>query len=85
MTRNIYPSKKKVWVIFDISQKLRKLINSRKFIKDEPNYISVGSDVIEGCGKTYRCNGRIGEAQKINHYSFFYSSQEEEEMSLEKR
>ena len=50
MTINVYPLKKKVWVIFEISQKLRKLINSKKFTKDEPNCISVGSDVIEGCG-----------------------------------
>jgi hypothetical protein len=41
LTRNIYSLKKKVWVIFEISQELRKLINSKKFTKDEPNYISV--------------------------------------------
>jgi hypothetical protein len=41
LTRNIYPLKKKVWVIFEISQELRKLINSKKFTKDEPNFISV--------------------------------------------
>jgi hypothetical protein len=41
LTRNIYPLKKKVWVIFEISQELRKLINSKKFTKDESNYISV--------------------------------------------
>jgi hypothetical protein len=41
LTRNIYPLKKKVWVIFEIPQELRKLINSKKFTKDEPNFISV--------------------------------------------
>ncbi|MPZ08414.1 MAG: hypothetical protein GEU26_18700 [Nitrososphaeraceae archaeon] len=41
MTRNIYPSRKKLWVTFDISKELRKLIHSEKFTKDEPNYISV--------------------------------------------
>jgi thymidine kinase len=41
LTRNIYPLKKKVWVIFEIPQELRKLINSKKFTKDESNFISV--------------------------------------------
>jgi len=50
LTINVYPLKNKVWVIFEISQKLRKLIHSKKFTKDEPNYISVDSDVIEGYG-----------------------------------
>jgi len=38
LTRNIYPSKKKLWATFDISKELRKLIHSKKFSKDEPNY-----------------------------------------------
>ena len=41
MTRNIYPLRKKVCFIFDIFKELGKLINSKKFTKDEPDYISV--------------------------------------------
>lgn len=41
MTKNIHPSKKKVWVTFDISKEFGKLIHSKKFTQDEPNYVSV--------------------------------------------
>lgn len=40
-----------------ICQKLGKLINSKIFIKDEPNYISVGSDVINSLKYSFMTSG----------------------------